>query len=119
MIMNNNTNIMRGKVYWADLGKYNGHIQGGVRPVIIIQNDIGNEHSPTTIVVPCSTSRKIATPCHYYFKLNGNYTIALCEQILTINKNQLKGYITSLNSRDMKILSSKICRSLGYEREKI
>lgn len=112
MIMNNNT--MRGRVYWCDLGSYNGHVQGGIRPVIVVQNDIGNEHSPTTIVVPCSTSRKIATPCHLYFKMNGKYNIALCEQITTVNKSQLKDYITTLNSCDMNILYSKITKALGY-----
>lgn len=107
--------IRRGEVYWCDLGECNGHIQRGKRPVIIIQNDVGNYYSPTTIVIPCSTTKKIATPCHFYFKLKGKYNIALCEQITTINKYQLIGYIDTLNTRYMDILQDKLKRSLGYE----
>lgn len=115
MKKNDLANIRRGDVYWCNLGDYNGHIQKGKRPVIIIQNDVGNYYSPTTIVIPCSTSRKIATPCHLYFKLKGKDNIALCEQITTINKSQLCGYIETLDSCYMDILSSKLMRSLGYE----
>ena len=49
--------IKRGEVYWCDFGIPYGHEQGGLRPAIIVQNDIGNLHSSTTIVIPCTTSK--------------------------------------------------------------
>lgn len=73
----------------------NGNIQGGYRPCIIIQNDIGNKFSPTTIVVPLTSElKKVNQPTHEVVKredANGLKlnSMALCEQIVTVNKSSI------------------------------
>ena len=81
----------RGDIYIADLGPYTGSEQGGVRPVVILQNDKGNHDSPTLIVAPVTSSeRKSKTlPVHYFVRrakgLNRK-SVVLLEQVTTIDK---------------------------------
>ena len=56
--------ILQGEIWLADLGERDGNIQSGKRPVIILQNDIGNKYSPTTIVVPLTSQIKNLLPVH-------------------------------------------------------
>ena len=87
----------RREIYFADLGVNNGSEQGGVRPVLIIQNDIGNKYSPT-VIVACITSKinKAKLPTHIEIgKESGllHNSLVLMEQIKTIDKKRLKNYI--------------------------
>lgn len=93
MIVNNN--IKRGEIYFANLNPYMGSEQGGIRPVLIIQNNMGNKYSPTVIV--CSITAKLKkakVPTHVEIRadekcgLNEN-SIILLEQIKTIDKKRL------------------------------
>lgn len=102
--MNDKKEIKRGEIYYADLSPVVGSEQGGVRPVIIIQNDKGNMFSPTTIVVTMSTKtkKKANLPTHalvYSVNQTGLKadSVALCEQIHTIDKSRLREKIGSLN----------------------
>jgi mRNA interferase MazF len=104
IIMNDKKEIKRGEIYYADLSPVVGSEQGGVRPVIIIQNDKGNMFSPTTIVVTMSTKtkKKANLPTHalvYSVNQTGLKadSVALCEQIHTIDKSRLREKIGSLN----------------------
>ena len=56
--------IKRGDIFYADLNPVVGSEQGGIRPVLVVQNDVGNRHSPTVIVVPISSVRKKNLPVH-------------------------------------------------------
>lgn len=92
-------NVKRGDIFYADLSPVVGSEQGGIRPVLIVQNDIGNKHSPTTIVVSLtSKTNKSVIPTHV--DIHSNYinglksdSVALCEQFRTIDKCRLKDKI--------------------------
>lgn len=98
--------VKRGNIVIADLDGATGSEQGKMRPVVVIQNDIGNKHSPTTIVVPLtSKKKKKGLKTHVLIKKtdeNGltEDSIALCEQVRTIDKKRIKaglGYISELS----------------------
>ena len=108
--------ICRGDVYYANLGSIVGSEQGGNRPVVIVQNDIGNRYSPTVIVVPLTTQTdKSKLPTHV--KVNGTphskSSLALCEQIKTIDKKRLGGYVGKINSEQMTRVNKGIGISVG------
>ena len=96
--------IKRGDIYKADLSPVVGSEQGGIRPVVIVQNDMGNRYSPTIIVVPITTRlNKKNLPTHT--KINNSNllkeSIALMEQIRTIDKSRLIEFIGVLNESEM------------------
>ncbi len=93
---------MRGDIYYADLQKGVGSEQEGYRPVVIIQNNVGNKYSPTVIVAAITSKADVKPrlPTHYY--LNGEDglelpSIILLEQLRTIDKRRLDGYIGHLS----------------------
>ena len=105
--MNNNLTYRRGDILLADLGKPTGSVQGGCRPVVIIQNNIGNKHSPTLIVAPITsrTWKKSKQPTHYHLdKMNclSESSMVLLEQITTIDKSCVKKYMGKLDKAQMK-----------------
>ncbi len=105
----------RGDVYLANLGNTEGSIQGGTRPVVIIQNNMGNRFSPTLIIAPLTsrmTKKNIPTHVKIKNKL-AKESIVLLEQIRTINKSELKNYITTLDENNIKDINKAICVSLG------
>lgn len=74
----------------VDFGENVGSEQSGVRPAIVVQNNMGNIHAPTTIVVPCTSKRKRFLPTHVVVKVKEGITsIALCEQIRVIDKSRI------------------------------
>lgn len=106
--------VYQGEIWIADLGNKNGSVQGGKRPVIVLQNDIGNKYSPTTIVVPLTSQLKNNLPVHV--DLGSQYGLkkvstALLEQITTINQSQLISKIGVLNSDGIKVISKAIVAS--------
>ena len=109
--------ISGGDMYYSQLGVNYGHEQGGVRPVLIIQNNIGNLHSPTVIVAPITSRIKKSTlPTHVYIseraKLEKN-SVILLEQIRTIDKSRLKEYLCKLQSDEIEAVNKAISVSLG------
>lgn len=94
----NTVQIKRGDIYYADLSPIVGSEQGGVRPVLIIQNDTGNRHSPTVICAAITSKmNKAKLPTHVevaakQYQLVKN-SVVLLEQIRTIDKQRLKDYI--------------------------
>ena len=99
--------IRRGDIYYADLRPVVGSEQGGVRPVLIIQNDVGNRHSPTVICAAItSRTNKAKLPTH--IELNAaryhmvKDSVILLEQLRTIDKTRLKDRICHLDSDIMK-----------------
>ena len=115
--------IKRGEVYWCDFGIPYGHEQGGLRPAIIVQNDIGNLHSSTTIVIPCTTSKNkmYNRSFHHSFtfspktlidfdfnKIKPTQNVILVEQIRTIDKSRLTEYIGRIKPEIMPNIEEKI-----------
>lgn len=109
---NKERQVKRGDIFYADLPKQDGHVQSGVRPVLIIQNDDGNKHSPTVIVVPLTTADKKPLPTHAKIKAK---TLSTClfEQPLTIDKNRLMSYIASASENEMHKLDLPLAISVG------
>ena len=95
--------IRRGDIYYADLRPVVGSEQGGVRPVLIIQNDVGNRHSPT-VICAAITSRMNKAKLPTHIELNAaryhmvKDSVILLEQLRTIDKTRLKDRICHLDS---------------------
>ena len=108
--------VYRGEMYYADLSPVIGSEQGGLRPVLIVQNDVGNKHSPTTIVAPI-TSRFTKKPLPTHLPLSNcglaKDSIALCEQLRTIDKRRLREKLGSMDEKDKVALDKAIEISLG------
>ena len=106
--------MKRGEIYYADLSPVVGSEQGGLRPVLIIQNDVGNKHAPTTIVAPLTTSAtKAKLPTHVALNRNCVNSLCLLEQIRTIDKSRIKSYMATLEPREMEAISKALKISLG------
>ena len=113
--------VKRGEIYFAHLGNSNCNLnseQEGFRPVLILQNDIGNKYSPT-VIVACLTSKiyKNKIPTHVFlsaedYALNCD-SLILCEQIKTIDKIRLKNKIATINGFDQQRVDQAIKLSLG------
>ncbi len=109
---------LRGDIYLADLGQGMGSEQLGNRPVLIVQNNIGNKHSPTVIVAPITsrTKQRGKQPTHYF--LNAEFGLAspsvvLLEQLRTIDKQRLSGYIGHLDDSRIQELNKALAVSVG------
>lgn len=96
-------NFRRGYVYWVDFGLSKGSEQGGVRPSVIIQNDVGNRYSPTVIVCPITSEiKKKELPTHVYLNDYKKYGLkspsqVITEQMKTIDKKQVGDYIGEID----------------------
>ena len=116
MKRNNEPIVLRGEIYYADLSPAYGSEQGGLRPVLIIQNNLGNKHAPTTIIAPL-TSRltKKPLPTHVEFSCEhlSQDSVALLEQIRTIDKSRLKQRMGWVSSEVMEQIDQAIKISLG------
>jgi len=104
----------RGDVYYVDLVGGLGSEQSGTRPVVIIQNDIGNIHSPTVIVATITSVNKRYMPTHLDILLEKPSKI-LCEQIMTISKDRLKEKVGKLTEEILIKLDEKLMLSLGIK----
>lgn len=111
--------IKRGEIYYADLSPVVGSEQGGVRPVLIIQNDVGNKYSPTVIVSAITSQLgKAKLPTHIElpaerYNLPKN-SVALLEQIRTLDKRRLQEKITTLSPEKMREVNKALLISLGF-----
>lgn len=112
--------VRRGGIWLANLGNTVGSEQGGVRPVLIIQNDIGNNHSPTTIVAAITSKQnKKELPVHMYIAADRygliESSLILFEQIRTIDKRNLIKPIGSLSEEEMEKVDKTLRISLGIK----
>ena len=115
--------IKRGDIYIVDLGEGFGSEQGGMRPALVVQNNIGNKYSHT-LLIACITSKantKHHLPTHYILPdnvgLNHN-SMVMMEQIRVIDEKRIVKYIGTLSPRIMKILDKRIMISFGLTRYK-
>lgn len=109
----------RGELYYADLSPVVGSEQGGVRPVLIIQNDIGNKYSPTVIVAAITSQiNKAKLPTH--IELSSSIyglpkdSVVLLEQVRTLDKRRLKERIGELDDIKMRRVDNALLISLGF-----
>ena len=111
-------NIKRGDIFYADLSPVVGSEQGGLRPVLIIQNDIGNRYSPT-VIAAAITSRmgKNRLPTHIDIHADrvglAKDSVVLLEQIRTLDKRRLKERMGHLDDKTMQTVNSAIAVSFG------
>lgn len=119
-------NIKRGDLFYAALDEtYVGSEQTGVRPVVIIQNDIGNEYSPTVIIAPITSkvNSKSIIPTHVFIKGYKNRlkqnSLILTEQVRAIDKSRLKYYIGTLDLGELRRVDKSLIISLGIDLDKI
>ena len=112
------TNVKRGDIFYADLSPVVGSEQGGTRPVLIVQNDTGNKHSPTVIAAAItSQTGKAKLPTH--IALTGRDvglskdSIVLLEQIRTIDKRRLREHMGRLDEKQMAMVDDAIAVSFG------
>ena len=110
--------IKRGDIYYADLSPVVGSEQGGVRPVLIVQNDIGNRYSPTVIAAAITSQRdKSKLPTHISVEASdcglAKDSIVLLEQVRTIDKQRLKERMGNLSTNDMNKINKALTVSFG------
>ena len=108
--------IRRGDVYYADLSPVVGSEQGGVRPVVVVQNDKGNRYSKTIIVAPISKKMsKPPIPTHVIFSDDSlrYVSMILCEQLRTIDKKRLGQWICTLDEKTLEKINRAIRVSLS------
>ena len=110
--------IYRGEIYYADLSPVVGSEQGGIRPVLIVQNDVGNKHSPTVIAAAITSQReKSRLPTH--IEINSGScglakdSVVLLEQIRTIDKKRLKERMGALDAGSMDKINEALQVSFG------
>lgn len=117
-LVNNLQQIKRGDIFYADLSPVVGSEQGGLRPVLVVQNNIGNKYSPTIIVAAITSQlSKAKLPTHLSlpaetFNLPKD-SVILFEQLRTIDKRRLKNFVGSLDDRFMKKANEALVISLG------
>lgn len=108
--------IRRGDIFYADLSPVVGCEQGGIRPVLVIQNDIGNRYSPTVIVAAITSKSKKELPTHVELgcmeALQKN-SVVLLEQIRTIDRIRLLEYIGSVSRLRMLLIDQALLLSVG------
>ncbi len=111
--------IKRGELYYADLSPVVGSEQGGIRPILVVQNDTGNKYSPTIIAAAVTSQlNKAKLPTH--IELNANefglikHSVILLEQIRTLDKRRLKERIGELSPDTMQKVNTALLISLGF-----
>ncbi|MDD3228985.1 MAG: type II toxin-antitoxin system PemK/MazF family toxin [Oscillospiraceae bacterium] len=108
--------ILRGDIYYADLNPTVGSEQGGVRPLVILQNNVGNRYSPTVIAAAITARPKKPLPTHARIghvcgRLKESFV--LLEQIRTIDRSRLREYVGRLSTQEMKKIDEALAISVG------
>ncbi len=116
--------VKRGDIYYADLSPVVGSEQGGVRPVLIIQNDIGNRYSPTVIAAAITSQQeKTHLPTHIKIGADGcglsKDSVILLEQVRTIDKQRLKEKMGTLEKPSMALVDKALSVSFGLNNKYI
>lgn len=114
-------NIKRGDIYYADLSPVVGSEQGGIRPVLIVQNNVGNKYSPT-VIAAAITSQQFKTRLPTHIDVDAAVcglskdSVVLLEQIRTLDKQRLKEKMGNLPERDMNRINDALSVSMGLDR---
>lgn len=122
--MDNQHNIVRrGEIYYADLSPVVGSEQGGMRPVLIVQNDVGNRYSPTVIAAAITSQQnKARLPTHIEIEARtyglSKNSVVLLEQVRTLDKRRLRERMGCLDEKVMQRVDGAIAISLGLQAER-
>ena len=113
-------NIRRGDIYYADLSPVVGSEQGGIRPVLIVQNNVGNRFSPTVIAAAITSQQSKAKlpphiPLHADTSGLSKDSVVLLEQVRTIDKRRLKEKMGTVDARSMNAIDNAISISFGLQ----
>lgn len=104
--------IKRGQIWYVDLGKSIGSVQGGRRPCLVIGNDIGNAKSPTILVAPITSKHtKAKIPTHIWLSVTSGLAVnsmVMLEQTTTIDKQQLEKYVGTIQQGEQKLVDKGI-----------
>lgn len=116
-VMIKNWEYRRGDIYLADLSPFCGSEQGGVRPVVVIQNNTGNKHAPTLVVatITAKTRKKTKQPTHYLIRNNpalSRPSLVLLEQLRTIDKQRIIKYLGRVTRKEMRGVDAALRVSL-------
>lgn len=122
--MKENWNYRRGDIYLVDLGMNVGSEQGGCRPVLLLQNDVGNHFGPTLIVAPVTSRywKKSKQPTHTLIEGIQNLSspsVVLTEQLLTIDKVRVMKYLGKVPEDQMQNVNKAVMVSLGLKQPDI
>lgn len=113
--------VKRGDIFYADLSPVVGSEQGGMRPVLIIQNNVGNKYSPTVIVAAITTKiEKGKMPTHVEVGAEKGLeknSVVLLEQVRTIDKQRLKDKVTRLDNGTMELVDEALSISVGISNQ--
>lgn len=110
--------VKRGDVFYADLDPIIGSEQGSIRPVLVVQNNVGNKYSLTVVVLPISSAKKNNMPTHIHIcgsKMLSKDSIVLAEQIRTIDRNRLMKYVGSVGVEIMEKVDKAVKISIGVK----
>lgn len=119
------TSVKRGDIYYADLSPVVGSEQGGVRPVLIIQNDTGNRYSPTVIAAAItSQTGKARLPTHIDLPVTDSCgltkdSVVLLEQVRTLDERRLREHVGHVEEQVMEKIDTAIAVSLGLQRDQL
>ena len=113
----NNWRYLRGDIYYADMEPHIGSEQGGTRPVVVLQNDVGNRYAPTLIVatVTSRTEKKRYQPTHVLIAHNTAFekpSVVQLEQIFTIDKSRVQRFLGRLTQDEMQEIEKGVVSSL-------
>ena len=110
--------VKKGDLYFADLSPVVGSEQGGVRPVLVVQNDVGNKYSPTIIVAAVTSQiNKAKLPTHVELRASSGglskNSVVLLEQLRTIDKCRIKEYMGKVSCSEMRAIEARLIVSLA------
>jgi mRNA interferase MazF len=114
-------NIKRGDIFYADLSPVVGSEQGGIRPVLIVQNDVGNKYSPT-VIAAAITSQQFKSKMPTHINVNASVcglskdSVVLLEQIRTLDKKRLREKMGNLPETDMSRINDALSVSVGLDK---
>lgn len=112
--------VQRGDVYYVNFGRRWGSEQGGRRPALVVQNDIGNQHSNTTVVIPITAKQKaLHMPTHVFVGMAGGLakdSVLLVEQITCVDKMRITDYIGRMDEHILRSVEEAIKVLLNFRR---
>ena len=111
--------LLRGSIWYIDLGEQKGSIQAGVRPCIPVSNQKNLDYSPTFQIVALTSQVKKGLPTHMYLNQAATglrtKSIALCEQVITVNKTDIKGYVSQMSDKYIELINKGLRIQLALE----
>ena len=113
--------IKRGDLVYLNFDPIVGSEQGGPRPAVVVQNDMGNKHAPTVIIAPGTSKNKksnLPTPVKLTSHILERNSMVLLEQLKTVDKSRIDSYIGTLSDEEMKMIDKALRTSLAIGRYK-